>query len=40
MSGFRLTRRAERDVAEIYSYIARDNVSAAERLVSDLFGLF
>ncbi len=40
MSRFRLTRRAENDVAEIYSYISRDNASAAERLVSDLFDLF
>lgn len=40
MSGLRLTSRAENDVAEIYSYISRDNVSAAERLVSYLFDLF
>lgn len=40
MSGFRLTPRAKRDVAEIYRYIARDNTSAAERFVSDLFDLF
>jgi toxin ParE1/3/4 len=40
MTRFRLTKRAEADVAEIRRYIAKDNESAANRFVGELFDLF
>ena len=40
MNRFRLSRRAEADIAEIRRYISRDNASAADRLIGDFFDLF
>jgi len=40
MNRFRLSSRAEIDLREIHRYIARDNPSAAGRLVDELFDLF
>jgi toxin ParE1/3/4 len=39
MNRFRLSRRAETDIAEIRQYIAKDNVTAADKL-GELFDLF
>ena len=40
MNRFRLSKRAEADLAEIRRYIAQDNVSAADRFIGGLFDLF
>jgi toxin ParE1/3/4 len=40
MNRFRLSKRAETDVAEIRRNIAKDNESAANRFVGELFDLF
>jgi toxin ParE1/3/4 len=40
MNRFRLSVRAETDIAEVRHYIAQDNVPAADRFVGDLFDLF
>jgi toxin ParE1/3/4 len=40
MSRFRLSPRAEADLGEIHRYIARDNPTAADRFVGELFDLF
>src|SRR5882672_2092112 len=40
MNRFRLSRRAETDIAEIRHYIALDNATAADRFVGELFDLF
>jgi toxin ParE1/3/4 len=40
MGGFRLSTRAETDVAEIRSYISQENSSAADQFVGELFDLF
>ncbi len=40
MNRFRLSQRAETDIAQIRYYIASDNVSAADKFVGDLFDLF
>lgn len=40
MSRFRLSRRAETDIAEIRHYIAQDNAAAADKFVGELFDLF
>jgi len=40
MSRFRLSPRAETDIAEIRQYIAHDNLSAADRFVGQLFDIF
>src|SRR5262249_10672475 len=37
---FRLSWRAETDIAEIRRYIAQDNAVAADRFVGELFDLF
>ena len=40
MNRFRLTSRAERDVDEIWLYIARDNARAADRLMGSFLDRF
>ena len=40
MNRFRLSRRAETDIAEIRHYIAQDNATAADAFVGELFDLF
>jgi toxin ParE1/3/4 len=40
MNRFRLSRRAEADIAEIRQYIAQDNATAADKLVGEFFDLF
>lgn len=40
MNRFRLSQRAEADIAEIRRYIAQDNSIAADRFVGELFDLF
>jgi len=40
MNRFRLSPRAETDLAEIHRYIAQDNPPAADRFVGELFDLF
>lgn len=40
MNRFRLTSRAERDVDEIWLYIARDNTQAADRLMGSFLDRF
>jgi toxin ParE1/3/4 len=37
---FRLSRRAETDIAEIRDYIALDTATAADKFVGELFDLF
>jgi toxin ParE1/3/4 len=40
MHRFRLSPRAETDIAAIHNYIALDNATAADRFVGELFDLF
>lgn len=40
MSEFRLSHRASSDLAEIHAYIARDNETAANRVIKEFFDLF
>jgi toxin ParE1/3/4 len=40
MSRFRLSPRAEADIAEIRRYIAQENAPAADRFVGQLFDVF
>ncbi len=40
MGRFRLSQRAESDLADIHHYIAAENSSAADQFIDDLFGLF
>ena len=38
MKSYRLTLAAEADLFEIWSFIAADNITAADQLEADLFG--
>lgn len=40
MKAYRLTPAAEDDLFEIWNFIARDNLTAADRLEEDIFGAF
>jgi toxin ParE1/3/4 len=40
MHRFRVSRRAETDIATIRRYIAQENPTAADKFVAELFGLF
>ena len=40
MSGYVLGRDAERDLNEIWDYIAEDSVEAADRLIAEFFEAF
>jgi toxin ParE1/3/4 len=40
MRRFRLSTRAQADLADVHHYIAADNVSAADKFIEGLFSLF
>lgn len=40
MSGYVLSREADRDLDELWDYIAEDSVDAAEHLIANLFDAF
>jgi toxin ParE1/3/4 len=40
MAGYRLTRRARRDIAELWEYIARDSEQNADDFLSELIQRF
>jgi len=40
MNGYVLSRDAERDLDDLWGYIAEENVDAADRLISRLFDAF
>ena len=40
MSGYVLSRDAERDLEDLWDYIAEENVGAADRLIARLFDAF
>ena len=40
MNGYVLSRDAERDLEDLWDYVAEDDVAAADRLIARLFDAF
>ena len=40
MSGYVLSRHSERDLEDLWDYLAEENVAAADRLIARLFDVF
>ena len=40
MNGYVLSRDAERDLEDLWDYVAEDDVGAADRLIARLFDAF